>query len=79
LWQEKHETVPVEESRGSKKSILPNSTFAGVLGFAAGSAALAGKACQSVNTGAAFAKLTNTDNISADFIMTATSNQTNSS
>src|SRR5512139_3809554 len=37
LWQEKQDTDPVEENRGSKYSILPSSTLAAVVGLSAGS------------------------------------------
>jgi hypothetical protein len=46
LWQEKQEIVPSEENRGSKNSILPNSTLADVLGLSAGSGARLGSGCQ---------------------------------
>src|SRR5512143_3229212 len=36
LWHEKHDTVPVEDRRGSKYSILPSSTLAAVVGLSAG-------------------------------------------
>ncbi len=42
LWQEKHDTVPVEDRRGSKYSILPSSTLAAVVGLSAGAGALSG-------------------------------------
>jgi len=48
LWQDKQDTVPVDDSRGSKKSILPNSTLAAVVGLFAGVGGSAGRACQSV-------------------------------
>ena len=44
LWQEKQETVPVAENRGSKKSILPSSTFSTVVGLFTGNGAESGNA-----------------------------------
>lgn len=49
LWQEKHDSVPVDDRRGSKNSILPSSILAGVEGLSADSGALDGSACQSAD------------------------------
>src|SRR5512140_1670745 len=46
LWHEKHATLPLDESRGSKYSILPSSTLAAVVGLSAGAGATSGSACQ---------------------------------
>lgn len=46
LWQEKHETLPLDDSRGSKYSILPSSTLSAVAGLSAGAGATSGSACQ---------------------------------
>src|SRR5512140_1332138 len=46
LWQEKHDTLPLDDSRGSKYSILPSSTLAAVVGLSAGAGATSGNACQ---------------------------------
>ncbi|SJM96374.1 hypothetical protein CRENPOLYSF1_890044 [Crenothrix polyspora] len=44
LWQDEHETVPVEDKRGSWYSILPNAILASVVGLPAGAGAVVGKA-----------------------------------
>lgn len=46
LWHQKQETVPVEDRRGSKNSIFPKRTFAGVVGLSAGAGATVGNGCQ---------------------------------
>ena len=46
LWQEKHETLPLDDMRVSKYSILPSSTLAGVVGLLAGAGATSGNGCQ---------------------------------
>ncbi len=45
LWQVKHDTVPLDDSRGSKYSILPSSTLSAVVGLSAGAGATSGNAC----------------------------------
>jgi len=45
LWHELHETVPVDEKRGSMYNFLPNETFSGVVGLSAGTGATSGSAC----------------------------------
>src|SRR5690606_41456360 len=42
LWHEKQDTVPVDEKRGSKYSILPSSTLDAVVGLSAGAGAVSG-------------------------------------
>src|SRR5512140_827499 len=45
LWQEKHDTLPLDDRRGSKYSILPSSTLAAVVGLSAGAGATSGNGC----------------------------------
>jgi hypothetical protein len=44
LWHDEHDTVPVEDRRGSWYSILPNAILASVVGLPAGAGAMVGKA-----------------------------------
>ena len=53
LWHELHETVPERESRGSKKSFFPSSTFAADIGLSAGIGGLLGSASMAEATAAA--------------------------
>ena len=46
LWQEKHETLPLDDMRVSKYSILPSSTFSGVVGLSAGAGATSATAAR---------------------------------